>query len=511
MSFQFNINGFSSTDGVPGAYGIVKYGAGAQSAASIPLTLLLVHLGAGGTATPDQDIVQVASASDADTAFGAGWPLTRMCQAALNIPGVNVFGMPVAAAGGAAAAFITVTFTASGMTASGTYYFRIAGVKLQITINPTDTATDIAVAFKNAINQYPRLPVRVTNTAGVATVTAVGAGTWANTLIYFHDTRSIPAGSTAVVTNGGSVVTGGGIPFSGAGAGTGTENVTTALAILLPQHYDRIGIGQVDATNLGRWRTQLQAQAGVLNGNIQFAVAAANGTFSAASSLGQTTLNDQLFQMVWLLNSETPACEIAATVAAMRTAAEQADPDAAYDYVQVPGIAPQSQAADRPLHATLVSAINGSVTACTTTDDGRVVIVRSVTTRSLNGATPDFATRDTGQAVVPAFCLKDILLNWTTDFQPNNPRVMDNPGPNDPVPPPGVAYPDLWNARVTSKLRDYEAGKIGGTTIPPIIINVSAHLPASSYDSIADRIMTVAPVKVAPVNHQIGTTILQTI
>ena len=513
MGFNFTINGFSSSDGVPGAYGVVKYNAGAQSASSIPLTCLCVGLGSGGTATPDSSIVQVASGSDADTAFGVGTQLARQCRAALAVPGVTVYGMPVAAAGGAAAAYITLTLVA-GQAIGGTYFFWIAGQAMQITIDAADTATTAAVKVKNAINQYlPALPVTATNVAGVLTITAVSPGTCSNSLIFWHDKSQIPSGFTATVTNAGTQVTGGGYPFNGTGAGTGTESVANVLAILLSQHYDRIAIGQVDSTNLGLWRTQLDAQAGVLNGNIQFAVAASNGTFAAAQSLAQTTLNDELFQFAHLLNSETPPAELAAVIAAVRTSAEQSDPDAHYDYGNncphsaLPGIAPQRMQADIPTHATLVSAINNSVTECTTTPDGRVVMVRSVTTKSLVGSTPNFATRDTGQAVVPAWILKDLELIWTSSFAPNNPRVMADPGPNDPSPAPGIAYPLLWNGVVTAKMRDYEQGKLGTTQIAPIIVNVSANLPASSFDSTAARIMTVAPTQVAASQHQIGITV----
>ena len=44
MSPSIVIIGFPSTYKVPGAYGIVKYGAGATSAASIPLLMLVVAL-----------------------------------------------------------------------------------------------------------------------------------------------------------------------------------------------------------------------------------------------------------------------------------------------------------------------------------------------------------------------------------------------------------------------------------------------------------------------------------
>lgn len=495
-------------DPVPGPYGEVQYGAGATSAASIPLRLLCMGLKASGagSAVDDSSIFPIYSQGDADTYFGAGGQLDLMLQGALGIPGVTVFGMSVAPAGGAVAAFITLTIVAAQAT-GGTYSFRIAGKTMQITIGPSDSATVIALAIRDKIRSFPYLPVTASNSAGVVTITMKSPGTCGNSQPYFHDITLLPSGVTATLTNGGTPITGGGVPLAG---GTGTENVTNALAVLNPQHFDRIALGHNDSTNLALWKAQIDAQAGALQGNLQHVVYATNGTLAAATSLAQTTLNHQRFQGMWMLNSETPFGVIAAVMGADRTAFEQADPASAFDGDVLTGIAPQTQKADLPNHPTLVSALNNSVTPITTTPDGNAVVVRSITTRSLNGVNPDYSTRDTGQAVVPDFILTDLKLYWSTVFQPSNPRNADNPLPTERARPAGVATPALWASAVTAKLRAYEQGKIGGTTIAPIIINVDSNLPTAVYDAANGRIALAAPIVVAPANHQTLVSVRQT-
>lgn len=506
MPVQFINAGFSASDGVPGAYGEVVYGAGSSSAAAIPLKLLCVGImnSVSGTATPDVTVQPIYSQNDADNYFGAGGQLNIMLRAALRIPGVQVFGAAPAAAGGAVAASCTLTFVA-GQTIAGTYNFRVAGFALNLTVGATDTATVVATNFKNLVNSYPGLPVKVTNVAGVCTLTAKSLGTSGNTILYWQDTTQLPSGCTATITGAGTAVTNGAVPLSG---GTGTENVTNLLAVINPQHYDRIAIATTDATNAGLWRTQIDAQAGIVTGNLQHVVSAVSGTLSAAETYAQTNINDQRFQCMWYLNSETTTPELAAIFASARTSFEQTDPDQSYDGYILPGVYGQDKG-DWPNHATLVGAINNSITAITGTPDGRASVVRSITTRSLNGTTPDYSTRDTGQAVVPDFILTDLKLYWSSTFVKSNPRVADD-GPVGSKPPAaGVATPSSWVSLVTKKMRDYERGVIGATTIAPIIINVDNNLPFASFNAASNMIMLAAPIQVAPAHHQIGISVRQ--
>ena len=89
---SINIVGFSSAFKVPGFWAETVYRAGGISLASIPIRLLVSGLQlSSGTATPDQDIVEIISLDDSDGYHGAGSEINLMCQAALRVPGVRVF------------------------------------------------------------------------------------------------------------------------------------------------------------------------------------------------------------------------------------------------------------------------------------------------------------------------------------------------------------------------------------------------------------------------------------
>src|SRR5207344_2771238 len=128
---------------------------------------------------------------------------------------------------------------------------------------------------------------------------------------------------------------------------------------------------------------------------------------------------------------------------ATRAVSETNDPDAYYDSQiapnSLPGVAPQTQNADRATAAQQETALGEGVTPLLTMADGTVRICRSITTHCLNGSTPDYRVLDTSGCSVPDFVLKDLELLWETDFLPSNPRVQDDPAPEVPTPPSGVA------------------------------------------------------------------------
>jgi phage tail sheath gpL-like len=565
------IVGFPSTDFVPGAYGQVKYGAGATSAASIPLKLLCVGMkasNASGTSVQDAQVDFIPDVPTADSLYGVGGQLTRCVQGAVGIQGVQVYGAPVAVASGAAQATFTFLVTAA-QTIPETLYVRIAGLTIPVGIGASDAASTIATNLAAQINATPRCPFTAVAVGAVVTATCITPGLDGNSYIAFQSLLQCPGvscnlggvlwstftpsvtvvavntyaqpsaahangfyfkcttggavgsveptwpttvGSTvtdgaAVWTCFGQVVTGGGIS---AGGGAGAENVTNILQYIQNQQFDRIALCQNDATNLGRWLTQITNQAGPLTLLLQHAVAAVTGTLAAATTLAQTTLNSQRMQLLWYLNSETHYSEIAGIFAAMRTAAEAVDPCIGYDDVVLPGVAPQSQRSDWPIHSTLVAALNTGVTPVTTNASGQAVIVRSITSHSLNGTLPDYSCLDTSEAIVPDFVLVSLLLYWLNVFKPSNPRVAPDLPVNAVPYPAGVGYPKLWSSSANAILTDFANGVVQGLSVPPIIYNVANNPVVSAFDPIAGRIMSAVTVQPMQIDHQIGQSVLQT-
>jgi phage tail sheath gpL-like len=564
VSPQFVIAGFPSTDFTPGAYGKVTYGGGATSAASIPLKLLVVGMKASntsGTSVQDSEVDQVFTVSQADTLYGMGGQITRACQAALQTQGVSVYGAPCAVPASPTQASIQFSIVAA-QTIAGTLTVRLGGLSVQCGVGSSDTATTIATNLAAAINSVLRMPFTATSSAGIVTATCITPGADGNAYLgavdvtqcagvtcsmtgtvranttayllnalvspatangyYYQVTTAGTTGATvptfpttigttvsdgsAVLTCVGKVLTGGIVTAFG---GAGVESVANVLAVIQNQQFDRIALCQNDATNLGLWHTQVDAQAGPLSIILQHVVCATNGTLATATSLAQTTLNDQRFQVMWYLNGETHYSEMAATFAAIRTSYEQTDPDHAYDNMVLPGVAPQSQRPDWPIHATLVSALNNGVTPIGTTPSSQAYVVRSITSHSLNGTTPDYSCLDTSESVVADYCLVSLLLYWTNVFLPSNPRCGPDLPANQPAYPSGVGYPTLWSKVATAVLIDFENGSVGGATIPPILYNVEANPVVSSWDPVAQRIMSAVTVHPMPNQHQIGVSVSQ--
>lgn len=304
-----------------------------------------------------------------------------------------------------------------------------------------------------------------------------------------------------------AILTGGLVPFFG---GTGVESVSLALASIINSQFDRIAPAQNDSTNLGLWKTQVDAAAGPTVNILEQMIVATNGSLASAESLSQTTLNEVRAELMWQLNGETHPCEVCASFGAVRESTEGGNWAAGYDDVPIPGVAVQSQSADFPNHSTLQAALNAGVTPVYN-KNGAACCVRAITTHCLNGTSPDYSTLDTTEITVPDMVRADVRLYWVSFFKPNNPVVSDNPsvsasGAIGPYPPSGVAMPSTWNAQVLFKLEQYEAGV--GFPYPQLELgSVAANPPVTGFDSARGCLMSAIPVVPIALQHQVGVSV----
>jgi phage tail sheath gpL-like len=572
------IAGFSSTDKVPGFYGETKTGQGPSSAQQAPMLCLCVGImnTSTGTATPNVPYLMTAD-SDADTAFGAGYQVSRQVYAALDVPDSIVWAIGIPAASGAAAATAIIHIAGTWNTV-GTIGYRINGETRTITVQSTDTPQTVATNLVNDINDQLRWPV----TAGSAelgstgvyqvTLTMKSAGKGGNQQVLFLDTTQVPSGligslvadylgtspttqwqaTTAYgtgawtqpttstgyaykATTGGTsgstqptwpttvgttvtdgsvtwtcefaILTGGLVPFYG---GTGVESVTTALANIVNDQFDRIAPAQNDATNAAAWQSQVDSVAGPIGNILEQCVFATNQSLATAASLAQTTLNDVRCSVLWQLNGETHPCEVAAGFASLRSSLEGDNWAQGYDNASIVGVAIQSQAPDFPNHATQEAALNEGVTPVVNYN-GQACILRAIVSHSLNGTAPDYSTLDTSDLTVPDQVRADVRLYWTTFFKPNNPVCSPDPptsagGQVAPYPPSGVAMPSTWTAQILAKLQSYERGD----TFPyPQLEQGSVELypPFTAFDP--NRKCLMSAIQVVPIaqDHQIGVSV----
>lgn len=494
------VEGFSDSNKVPGFYGQTIYGAGRSAFGTASMKVLVVGLKtATGTLVEDVDIKEVFSPDDADLYGGLGSEVARMARAAMRTKGPRYFmAAPSAPTGSPTAATATITFTGTFATA-GTVTYWVAGVRVEVNFAASDTTVTLAAErAEAAFNANAQLPVTAANVAGVLTLTSKQTSIRANQLFLAQDTSLAPSGMTSTIAGGTAIVTNQLVPFTG---GTGVEAMTTLLAALHPSRYDRIAFAQNDATSLAEIEAYVDDKAGPLVGRLEHVVIGSTGILSAATSLAQSTLNDQRFELKWLQHGETPPAEMAAAWAAYRASREQPNPNQGYDGHVIPGVVGQRFTSSRPNVATQQSALDNGVSVCTTNDEGEAITVRAITTRSLNGSDPDYKTLDTAAAVVPDYVRDRLRFVWSTEFVRENPWVQDDPGDGDPTPPAQVAFPRLWNSRVQEELVAMQTERI--------ITAVAANPPASEFNSVAKRIMSSVDVYPLPIQHQIGQVVRQ--
>ncbi len=434
-----SIIGFASTDFVPGFVGETILGAGPATSGNAVFRLLLVgNKLATGSATPNQDVFQVFSDTDARNLCGPGSELHRMVRAALRVPGVQIWCAPVTQSAGANAT-VVVTF-ATTATGAGSFVYWIDGERIEVAVALGDTPTIAGATFLAQLGTKDWFPVTAANVTGAVTFTRKQAGTRGNFGVIYQDITQAPAGMTSTLSGSGTSVTGGGKRFGG---GTTADDLTAVSTNTFPAWFQRVALAHNDSANLGVWATNENSKCGPLEGRPEHTIVASNDTLSNTQSLSQTTLNNGRFEMAWMLESESHPSEIAAFIAALRTATEVSDPGAAYDDAVLTGVTPSRFPAQIPQRSTKLAALQTGITPIYTSN-GQALITRSVTTRCLNGTAPDYRVLDTGWASVPDYIRVDIGGVWS-GWKLANPVLADDPAPEQGDRPSGIGTPTRWN------------------------------------------------------------------
>jgi len=485
------VSGFSPTNKVPGFFGVNAWASGKPSANLYRRKVLLVgRMGAGSTATA-ATVYPIFSEADA-VQFGVRSELARMIRVALKEDGVTLYACAVADSGSPTAATATITIGGT-WTANWSFRYRLCGQLVTGTIASSDSPTQAAVKIVAAFNADPHLPMVATSSVGAVTLTIDTAGARGNQYVLAQDQLELPSTATSTLA-GGTALTGGAVPFT-SGA-VGTESYTTLLAAISTTQYDRIAVACNDATGLQAWQTHLLSQSGALIGNLEQVVYATNGTLVAAQSLTQTSLNEPLMQGLWFLNSETHPSELAASHAAKRAITEEANPSPRYLNTLVKGAAPQAYRADWPSVTVRDSALNAGVTPLMTTEDGKVVVNRGITTYSKNGSSADFRCLDINNVSMGQYARERVADLWDTVFLPEYDHVRADPGIDDPDVPAGVLTPSFFKNSIIGEQKTWESNGW--------VIDVDLNPPTVVYDSGARRLMLDMPFVAAPPNYQLG-------
>jgi phage tail sheath gpL-like len=330
----------------------------------------------------------VASYSQAVALFGAGSMLADMVDAyRANDPTGILYCIAVPAPTGTPASG-TVTF-AGTPTQSSTIAVYVAGRRYPVGIVPTSTPTGIANALAAAINADPMSLVTAAAASGVVTLTAHTAGTHGDVIDISLNLAGIAG---AEWTPSGLSVT-----LAAMAGGTGSPDITAALASLADSEYDFVCSAWSDASELDELKAAFNDQTGRWAWNVQLyghAFTARGGTAAALQTFGQAR-NDQHCSVLGFpqlaaptatstIGTPSPAWRIAAALTGEAAVSLRADPARPLQTLPLNGVvfAPPGS---RFIVADRQALLFSGIATCTAYADGVARIERCVTTYQKDG------------------------------------------------------------------------------------------------------------------------------
>lgn len=531
-----NVAGVPASRKTPGVnFNVVLGGSGTSAGAAPEKTILLGNMiataltnsspsftVAAGIATVEQ-VVFVPSPDDAATLFGRGSELHRMAVAFFaESPAGTLYACPVAEASGTPAS-VTLTFAGGSAGAALTFRMKLCGIVFDVGINSGDTVTAIAAAVADAINDNQDLPFTAQNSTGVVTIEAKHDGPRGNTIVvdaYWvssstgAETRvttsstSSGATTTAAWSNNGTL--GGEITLAN---GATQDTFANALSAIEPVRYHRIVGACIDATNIGRIQTHLEAQAGPTVQKLGQTVVGCADTYANAVTLA-TGRNAARVQIVWHHASPLPVWEAAAQVCAGRLAGdasaggllvgESTDPAANLDGLELASVPVQRVIADQPTAAEIENALNNGLTVLAPSGSrpGYASVVRSITSRSLRSGTPNYAVLDTSSVTVPDYVADFFRSDLAVTFA--GCKLAADPADGTPPRIANVVTPSIVRARIAQGLKQMEERGI--------LRDVDANLSLLAVEEdgvIPGRLNCEIPAEVIPGLHLIAGNVRQ--
>jgi len=428
-----------------------------------------------------------------------------MVRAALMGDSPTVWYLALPAISGATAA--TLTWTIGGTWATGGYVvIHLGGKSWNVNIGSSMTPTQAALAIAASINADNDLPCTTPTTpvTPVVVMTIATAGARGSDHIAAVDVSAAPTGFT-LTTSGGTAIGNGAYRF--AGGASGVDVVAGALAAEFPSRWDYQAWAANDATSVGQIFGQAHLKAGWeirQYGNICIGSNAATYPVSLSNSM-----NDAVGQLPWAANGMNHPTEYAARWMAHRAFTETdisvetpfGDPNHNYDdALAFDGFAPFFSEADSPPTPITDAALNSGISPIARNDEGKLRMVRSITTRYISGGVSDFRVLDTGDAVVPQRVTDAVVQLWKEEYKAVNPYVGPDPTNNATL-PNGMAAPSTWTPVVVQLLKSAENYNL--------LRDVDAHPPVIEFNKGLNAIMTQIDIYVTRQHHNAGFLIRQ--
>lgn len=507
------IVGLASSDPTPGNYVQVSFTQGQASNGQTDYAILLIgnclsgsYVSSSFGSSPSavfgptsQDVLDTEQ--DAINLFGAGAELHRMFRTVKSInQSSTVMAIAVPESSGAkATGSIVVTGTATG---NATLRCWIEDKQIDAGAITGDTPTVIAAALRDAINQYPELPVVASALTGTVTLTAKQKGLRGNLIRY--SAKVLPGVGTGVsVTPSARTLM---------ASGTTSDDLTSTLASISADRYYYYVPAAEDATQLGLISAQLRSMAAPIVGLRQRAIAGNNDVSPSAPETIAVGVNNERVEIVHQLGSDLSPCRIAAHMAAVYALKETALGDtsslnfnsfgsdnATSQFWQIPSTLSGLKLSRAQVKAHLT---NG-VTPITQTSLGKTYLVRRITSYCLNGANQDFRVRDACKVTVADRFADDVVTQANARFAG---KVIGN----DPLPgqtnndSPVVSPRDL-KALILGLITQYDSANLLQD-----VANTIAGVDAQRETSPSTRLTARVPLKVIDILNQTGTQVNET-
>jgi phage tail sheath gpL-like len=270
---------------------------------------------------------RITNKGQGEAYFGRGSMLSAMINALKGANGYTetwVVALDDDSAGAQAAGSLTI---GGAVTAAGTLYVYVGGMRVKVAITVGETTSAIATALAAAINAKTDLPVTAAvdgTNASKVNLTCRWKGETGNAIdlrVNYYQTEKLPTGMTVTI----AAMTG----------GTSNPDIADAIAAIGDEQYHTIIVPWTDAANLAALYTEMQRRWGPLVKKEGFAFTAAAGTLADLSTLGNS-VNNELLCIIGTQASPTTPWEIAAVVGAVD--AYESDPARPRQTLEMTGV-----------------------------------------------------------------------------------------------------------------------------------------------------------------------------
>jgi phage tail sheath gpL-like len=488
-----------ANDRTPGHYAYVRWAQGDSSGGTAPYrALIIANKLSTGTASdgyvygPDT-VVPLSGASDAATLFGARSEAANMYRHFIAVnPTTPCYVITVPESSGSKATG-TISVSGTSTTACAVRIFLNANEHVDASVVAGDSNTTIASAIATAINSKPEWCITASASGANVTVTAVQKGERGNSIRI----------SALVLPNGSSISVSPSVRTNLTG-GTGSDDNSDALDVVLSQRFYYIVSAANDSTQLGALVTQVETQALPNPGIRQRVIAGSASSLAVANALA-TTINAPRAEIVWLAQSDWTPSELAAHQAGVIALNEDGEnfrtnlagygnsPNERGTW-RVP--APLSGAS--PTHNEINSAINNGLSPIRVLPNGRTSLVNRFTTYTLNGSNVDYRIADSHKVTVADKFTDDWLAECAARF--NGKKIGDDPGANE-FEAPDVVTPRKFKMAIISILRAYESRAL--------LENVSTTISRLVVTRAGSRMQCIVPLDIRDILTQTATQVDQ--